>query len=321
MTDLYSTREGLGPRRDRDVITSEAWQGITALIEQWANNGSLARHFPSYECSDDRGRNTVTGTDMQMFLRAVAGHVPGLAVARQMDGFELSRSPLDPYSVPSTASVLDLIEFVARYVDKPIDATNHAWGGSHTDYTFHQGDGSDPFFDRKLPPGKAELRDKVNEIFERNGIAYVVSDTMQIQRLVPVEARLLVSEFRPSTGDAALDGLLEDAMVRFLSRKPADRQDALEKLWDAFERLKTLEGNNKAVAASKLIEDAALASEPFRKLLTDEFNLLTKVGNDFTIRHRELAKTPPPSDDARDYLFVRLASVIAVVLRHTGRMA
>ncbi|MCX4827048.1 hypothetical protein OG883_46275 [Streptomyces sp. NBC_01142] len=321
MTDLYSTREGLGPRRDRETITPGAWQGITALIGQWANNGSLARHFPLYECVDDRGRNTITGTDMGMFLRAITGHIPDLAVTPQPDGLELERSPLDPYSMPDTASVLDLIEFVARYIDKPIDATNHPWGGNHTDYTFRHGDGPDPFSDRKLSPGEAELRDKVNEIFERNGIAYIVSDTMQVQRLGPVEARLLVSEFRPSTGDARLDGLLDDAMGRFLSRKPADRQDAVEKLWDAFERLKTLEGNNKAVAGPKLIEDAALSSEPFRKLLSDEFHLLTQVGNNFTIRHHELAKTPPPSDDARDYLFVRLASVIAVVLRHTGRMA
>ncbi|MEV0304284.1 hypothetical protein [Streptomyces prasinus] len=131
----------------------------------------------------------------------------------------------------------------------------------------------------------------------------------------------LVSEFRPKTGDATLDGLLEDAMVRFLSRRPADRQDALEKLWDAFERVKTLEGSNKSVAVPILLGNAALGSDPFRELLTDEFHLLTRVGNNFTIRHHEIGKTPPPSDHARDYLFVRLASVVAVVLRHTGRMA
>lgn len=320
MTDLYSTREGLGPRRDREAISLGAWQGIAALIGQWANNGSLARHFPLYECADDPGRNTITGTDMGMFLHAITGHIPDLAVTLQPDGLELKRSPLDPYSMPDTASVLDLVEFVARYIDKPIDATNHQRGSNHTHYTFRHGDDTDQFSDRRLSPGEAELRDKVNEIFERNGIAYIVSDTMEVQRLGPVEARRLVSEFRPSTGDARLDGLFDDAMGRFLSRNPADRQDAVEKLWDAFERLKTLEGN-KVVGAPKLIKDAALDSEPFRELLTEEFILLTRVGNNFTIRHHELDKTPPPSDDVRDYLFVRLASVIAVVLRHTGRFA
>jgi hypothetical protein len=125
VTDLYSTREGLGPRRDRETITPGVWQGITALIGQWANNGSLARHFPLYDCVDDRGRNTITGTDMGMFLRAITGHIPDLAVTLQPDRLELERSPLDPYSMPDTASALDLIEFVARYIDKPIDATNH----------------------------------------------------------------------------------------------------------------------------------------------------------------------------------------------------
>lgn len=320
VTNLYSTREGLGPRRDRETITLAAWQGITALIDQWANNGSLAGQFPLYECSDDRGRNTITGTDRQLLLRAIAGHIPELAVDRQSDGLEMVRSPLDPYSLPDTAPVLDLVEFIARHIEKPTCTELHPWNGTHNHYTF--GDGPDPFFDRKLPAGKAELRVRVNEIFERNGIAYTVNDGMQVQRLGPVEARSLVSEFRPSTGDATLDGLLEDAMVRFLSRRPADRQDALEKLWDAFERLKTLEDPaDKAASATKLLGDAALGSDPFGDLLTDEFRLLTRVGNNFTIRHHEMVKTPPPSDDARDYLFVRLGSVIAVVLRHTGRMA
>ncbi|MGW0801293.1 hypothetical protein, partial [Streptomyces sp. NPDC002692] len=224
------------------------------------------------------------------------------------------------YSLPDTAPVLDLVEFIARHIEKPTYTELHQWNGAHNHYTF--GDDPDPFFARKLPAGKAELRVRVNEIFERNGITYTINEEMQVQRLGPVEARSLVSEFRPSTGDATLDGLLEDAMVRFLSRRPADRQDALEKLWDAFERLKTLEDPTaKAASATKLIRDAALASDPFGALLADEFRLLTQVGNNFSIRHHEMVKTPPPSNDARDYLFVRLASVIAVVLRHTGRMA
>ncbi|WP_051174042.1 hypothetical protein [Amycolatopsis orientalis] len=78
-------------------------------------------------------------------------------------------------------------------------------------------------------------------LFARNGIAFTIGDDRFVTRLAPVEARSLVSEFQPDTGDLVLDEKLIDAVSQFLSRRPADRQDALEKLWDACERLKTLE--------------------------------------------------------------------------------
>ena len=109
-------------------------------------------------------------------------------------------------------------------------------------------------------------------------------------------------------------------MSRFQSRTPADRQDALEKLWDAFERLKTLESSgNKKDAAEKLIA-SAVPQVSFGKQVGSEFRILTDIGNNFTIRHHERDKDALPNDHARDYLFIRLAALIAFVLRRTGRM-
>jgi hypothetical protein len=61
---------------------------------------------------------------------------------------------------------------------------------------------------------------------------------MRIRRLGPAEARPLISSLKPNAGDAALDHKIDDAVARFLSRHHTDHQDALEKLRDAFERLK-----------------------------------------------------------------------------------
>ena len=43
------------------------------------------------------------------------------------------------------------------------------------------------------------------------------------------------------TGDEELDELLETESDKFINRDPAIRREGLEKLWDAWERLKTLE--------------------------------------------------------------------------------
>jgi hypothetical protein len=72
-------------------------------------------------------------------------------------------------------------------------------------------------------------------------------------------AAVLVSEFRPATGDEQLDELLNDAVTRFLSRVPADRQYALEKLWDGLERLKTLELGGQKLDSIALLLDRAPA--------------------------------------------------------------
>jgi hypothetical protein len=63
---------------------------------------------------------------------------------------------------------------------------------------------------------------------------------MRIHRLGPPEARQLISDSRPKTGDPQLDAKLVEAVSRFQSHTRTDRQDALEKLWDAFERLKAV---------------------------------------------------------------------------------
>jgi hypothetical protein len=228
---------------------------------------------------------------------------------------------MDSSPPPNTASALDIVDFVARHVDQPTYRGPHDWGGAHTHYSFDDqfarpasGDG--------LKPGQSQFQSDVELLFARNGIAFTLGNDMRVRRLGPSEARPLISDFRPNTGDPELDSILNDAMTRFLSRTPSDRQDAVEKLWDGFERLKTLElGGQKKDSATKLIENASLGFELFRDLLELEFKSLTRIGNEFRIRHHEHDKVPLPGTAGVDYVFLRLAVLVAYVLRQTGRMS
>jgi hypothetical protein len=94
-----------------------------------------------------------------------------------------------------------------------------------------------------------------------------------------------------ATGDTLLDGMLEDARQKFLSPDESVRRDALKKLWDAFERIKTLEpGWDKAAQAKLLLDKTAGTGVPkFREMLELEALALTKIGNSFHIRHSERA--------------------------------
>jgi hypothetical protein len=159
-------------------------------------------------------------------------------------------------------------------------------------------------------------------LFDRNGIAFTLGNDMRVHRLGPPEARSLTSDFTPNCGDRQLDAKLNDAMTRFLSRVPGDRRDALEKLWDAFEMVKHLESGgqirNVKQSVTRLLDRAA--PEPLRAELEAEFDALNKIGNNFSIRHHGGQQQTLPTDATVDYVFVRLASAIAFVLRQTGRL-
>ena len=123
-----------------------------------------------------------------------------------------------------------------------------------------------------------------------------------------------------ATGDEETDRLLEVARQRIARPRIEDRRDALEKLWDAFERLKTLEpGSNKRTQAERLLDGVATPGTKLRQMLGEEATALTKIGNTFRIRHSETSQENLGSPEQVDYLFSRLFAFIRMVLKATGR--
>jgi hypothetical protein len=303
---FYSDRAGRVRPRVNEEVTENAWPGLVALIQARIRDGSLARAFPLCDCRDAQDR--ITGTDEDVFLDSLLAHIP-----------ELEGRILQADVPVSTYAALDIIDFVALHIDQPIRRSSHEYfGHEHLSFCTHH----DDLFDDELSPGQAKFRDDVDLLFGRNGIAFTLGNDMRVRRLGPAEARPLTSDFRPNSGDRQLDSKLNDAMTRFLSHAPGDRRDALEKLWDAFEQVKYIEsgGQTRDVkhSVTRLLDRAVPG--PLRIEIEAEFNSLNQIGNSFSIRHHGGQQQTLPSDAAVDYLFIRLASVIALVLRQTGRL-
>ena len=122
----------------------------------------------------------------------------------------------------------------------------------------------------------------------------------------------------PDTGDSTLDDLLRRARDGFRDPSPATRRLALEKLWDAWERLKTLNGADKKRSTTQMLD--RIATEPtFRRLLETEARALTGIGNDFHIRHFEVDRAPLINDAQVDYFFHRMWALLWLVC--TARLA
>ena len=280
----------LGPLpRVATEVPGELSLGILALIRNRAADGSFGMAYPD-PCPDGRGP---TGTDAGALRDALGAY-------RLYNPF----GPCVP--APSTMEVLDLIEFVHEKIAEPHQRDYHEFFGHN-----HLG------FDQAA--GQMRFREEINRMFERNGIAFELRDTGRVERIAPEGLREPLSQAVFNTGDNALDQLLERARTRFLNHDPLVRRESLEALWDAWERIKSLELPGDKKESTKRLLDRGSGEQHFREVLESEARLLTDIGNGFMIRHAEVDKTPIADDEHVDFLFHRLFAVIRLLLKKSNR--
>lgn len=286
---FYTDRTRGPVNRVREDIPEATWRALVALINRRVDDNWLAREFPD-PCPDGNG---TAGTNQLNLADTIEALVPGLVW------------PLDRATAPDVGVALDLIDFVAQRIAEPIKEYYHDFF-RHYELSFD------------VSQGRITFRRDVEQIFARTGVAYEVNAKMTVRRLGPPEARHILADFEPATGDNTLDELLRDARRRFLSYEIAEQRIGLEKLWDAFERLKTLEsGANKKLQVRALLDKAS--GEPWRTHLEAEARELTSIGNSLQIRHFETSKRAVADEDV-DYLFTRLVAFIVYLLRVTKRI-
>lgn len=92
---------------------------------------------------------------------------------------------------------------------------------------------------------------------------------------------------------------------------------AVEKLWDAFERLKTYFGPtlNKKNSANKIINIMSSDDVNYKKIFDKEFNELTKIGNDFRIRHHEINKINIEDNRHYEYFYKRCLTLVTTAIK------
>jgi hypothetical protein len=302
--DYFSDREQ-GPRpRTGETIGSAPWGGLVTAVDTRIAAGAFGVSFPE-ECPDGHG---TAGTDFRGMGLAVLAEIPDLAEAELtgVEPWELERTkdftgwPLLPEHLPSTLVILDLVEFCHRHVADPIELDYHGFF-RHSHLSFN------------VASGQARWREDINRLFARNGLAYELAESGQVVRLgTPVLTDVLRS-IAFQTGDIDLDELLGRARQKYLSIDQTERAESLEQLWDAFERSKTLLDIDKKAGIRKLL-DRTSSSPQLLVQLDSEAQALTKIGNDFRIRHHETTKTAISDGDV-DYLFHRCFAFLAHVLR------
>jgi hypothetical protein len=283
------------PRTNESLDESTA-RGILGLVSSKISEQWFGAAFP-YPCPD--GQFNAGNDERKMQARmAVYGILWPEDSLRQYDRDE------DLDLVPTDGHLFDLIEFSYEHIARPIIRGEHGWF-NHYHYSYDQAEGRNHF--------EAE----VNRIFERNGIAYELKSG-EVTRIAPTGLQEALAETTFRTGDPTLDGLLEDARHKFLNRDLKVRKESLERLWDAWERLKTIKpGKDKSAQAHNLLATAVTDPALFARI-DKEARELTEIGNSFMIRHTETTKVPIEGSAHVDYLFHRMFALILLLLRGNG---
>lgn len=152
--------------------------------------------------------------------------------------------------------------------------------------------------------------------FGKQVLQPMLRDMVRLASQRPLPAALLEAlRLRPRSTDTVLDGYLEEACRRIKDPAPAESQIAIEKLWDAWERLKQcpIDSDKKQGIGRKIRE--ACPEPKMQELLHVEADLLTKFGNGFRIRHSERDRPAIGSPELVDYWFHRMFAMLTLLLK------
>ncbi len=238
----------------------------------------------------------LAGTDLLKLRAALKGYGLKLPSLYERPGFSWGEPMPEEPAPPTDAEVFDLLEFSYEMMAEPEAGEFHRYMG-HTHYRYNR------------ERGRERFAIDVNRILERNGIAFELK-LGEVTRIAPAPLQELLESPGFRTGDTTLDELLETARRKFLNRDLTVRVESLEKLWDAWERLKSIEPGQDKKASVAAILDKAAPEPGIRERLEKEARELSDIGNGFMIRHTEVGKIPITRPAHVEYLFHRMFALV-----------
>lgn len=297
---LYSERNGFRKNKEKtDKIDLHAYKLLLDCCEKYKSN--LTYIFPKKEYHRFTEK-TYTIFDETNFINTLKLLIPDLYIN------EAGKVDLPSEENYNQLALIDYIEFFAQNI---MDITVIWNNPKYRDFEY-----IDCLSTKYITNN---FRDEINNIFNLAALTFVLNENGNIERIN--EWCSFVDEIQKDiekVNEDGLEELLEEAVKLYKDPNPVSRKNAVEKLWDAFERLKTYYGANKKQSADKLVNSMATNNEYFLQLFNDEFQVLTRIGNECRIRHHEMDKVEI-SEEYYDYLFHRCISLIGLAIKYLDK--
>lgn len=293
------------PIKYTENINLEMYALLFDCCERYQDN--LAYKFPEY-CPDGNG---ICGLDLQKFTDNLKYDIPTLYGIRER---KICKPVKDDWSGENLTydqfALLDYIEYFSKYIKDIVHKDWHSYYRHNELYFADRYDAKVMIF--------VEFQKEINIIFKKTGLLYTLTNNRVIERTIDNEVLTenIVKQIK-NVNEEGLKSLLQEAIKLHKSPKPDQNYIAVEKIWDALERLKTYNiGEIKKRSLEKILNEVAHNNQTFIELFNNEFRALTDIGNNFRIRHHETNKTDIIDVKYYDYLFNRCMSLIALVIQY-----
>lgn len=147
----------------------------------------------------------------------------------------------------------------------------------------------------------------INQIFKNERLQYMVEKGRIVSSIY--------ANLKTNIGITMESGVKELLQKATEYYNKGNKEVAVEKLWDAYERLKTtINHKNKKQSTTDLILKISKGIPEYTSLFETEFASLTKIGNDFRIRHHEVNKIEINDEYFYEYLYLRCVALINIAL-------
>jgi len=302
---LFTERHGMRKQIERtSIITIDMYSMLFDCCNKYYDN--LAWLFPA-QCHDGFG---CYGIDLEKFNVDLKYEIPNLY--RNIQYGNIDKPSSNQYSSKVVEydqyALLDFIEFIAK---------------NCKDYTYNDNDYHSYFQHYHFTLLKTRnifeiFRTEINNIFEKTGLLFILTKDKIIERVVEnsIVTGEVITTFK-GIKEQGTKELLEDAISFFKQPNPESRKLAVEKIWDALERIKTYYTTlDKRKSVEKIVNDIGNGLTPFVKLFDDEFKYLTDIGNSYRIRHHETDKIDIKDSRHYDYFFNRCLSLISLAIQY-----
>ncbi|HGD4721376.1 TPA: hypothetical protein ACIO1M_000141 [Streptococcus agalactiae] len=156
----------------------------------------------------------------------------------------------------------------------------------------------------------SQFRNEINTIFKLNNI----NVELRNGEVHSTSNKAIGLDDSTNINEAGLEELIRTAEVSY---NKGEYSYAVEKIWDAFERIKTYYPTlDKKKSAEKIINDISYGNEHIKKMFDNEFKVLTDTGNSYRIRHHEINKIDISKELHYKYFYKRCLALISVIVEN-----
>lgn len=156
----------------------------------------------------------------------------------------------------------------------------------------------------------SQFRNEINAIFKLNNI----NVELRNGEVHSTSNKAIGLDDSTNINEAGLEELIRTAEDSY---NKGEYSYAVEKIWDAFERIKTYYPTlDKKKSEEKIINDISYGNEHIKKMFDNEFKVLTDTGNSYRIRHHEINKIDISKELHYKYFYKRCLALISVIVEN-----